>query len=369
MNNKALLALSFIPGVGNQRLRALLEHFKDPADAFEASPAELKRIPGIDTRTAQAIAGYDQSSDGTVITSMLNRLEQLNGHIITINDTEYPPSLKQIYDPPAYLYMLGAVEESDHDAIAIVGTREPTEYGKSVTENLCTALVQAGLTIVSGMARGIDTVAHTTALQAGGRTIAVIGSGIDIIYPQDNVRLSRQIKERGAILSEYHIGTKPDAGNFPKRNRIISGMTLGTVIIESSETGGAMITASYALDHNREVFAVPGAIYEKQSRGTNKLIKGGRAKLVISPEDIVEEIASRFKYIQSEIVAAQSTLPTFELNMFEQKIFDVLSKQPTHIDIIAEQAGLSTSDTLVHLLALEFKGAVKQLAGKMFCHR
>ncbi len=369
MNYKALLALSFVPRVGNQRLRALLNHFDDPGDAFKASPAELKRIPTIDTRTANEISGYDPDSNGTVLTTMLQRLERLGGKIISINDPDYPASLKQIYDPPAFLYILGALAETDHDSVAIVGTRVPTEYGKSVTDELSRELVQAGLTIVSGMARGIDTVAHSSALQAGGRTIAVIGSGIDIIYPQDNIRLSRQIKEQGAILSEYHIGTKPDAVNFPKRNRIISGMTLGTVIIESSETGGAMITASYALDQNREVFAIPGPIHEKQSRGTNKLIQQGRAKLVVSPDDIVEEIVSKLKYTQTNGTGSQSTPPAFEFNMFEQNIFDVLSKQPLHIDVIAQQSGLSTSDTLVHLLSLEFKGAVKQLAGKMFCKR
>lgn len=367
MNTRALLALSFVPGVGNQRLRALLDHFDDPADAFSASPRELNAIPAIDSRTAREITRFRPDNSG--IDTILRKLELLNGNIISIKDPVYPESLKQIYDPPALLYMLGSVEESDHDSIAIVGTRNPTEYGKTVTEDICTGLVRSGFTIVSGLARGIDTVAHTTALQCKGRTIAVIGCGVDIIYPQDNVNISLRIRESGAILSEYHIGTKPEAGNFPKRNRIISGMTLGTVIIESSRTGGAMITASYALDQNREIFAVPGPVHENRSSGTNTLIQRGHAKLIQSYEDIIEEIVSRLRYIQPEIAAAESLQPPPDMNMFEEKIFNVLSSQPLHIDDLAHKAELSTSDTLVHLLSLEFKGAVRQLAGKMFARR
>jgi len=369
MHNQALLALTFVPGVGNQRLRALLDHFDDPADAFRASPSELHAIPSIDKRTAKNISKYNPVENGAAIASMLKKLERLNGRIISINDDEYPVSLKEVYDPPAFLYAVGSLKQEDHDSVAIVGTRLPTEYGKTITEELCSALVQSGLTIVSGLARGIDTVAHSATIQSGGRTIAVTGCGLDIIYPQENIRLSQQIQNHGAILSEYHIGTKPDAGNFPKRNRIISGMTLGTVIIESSETGGAMITASYALDQNREVFAIPGEINRKQCRGTNKLIQQGRAKLILSADDIIEEIVSRFKFIQPDTNQVQSASPPPDLNMFEQKIYDVLSRQPLHIDHIAEKAGLSSSDSLVHLLSLEFKGVVKQLAGKMFSRR
>ncbi len=367
MKNRDLLALSFVPGVGNQRMRALLDHFNEPADAFKASFAELKSIPSIDSRTAAEITKYRPDNNG--IDTILRRLDRLGGRIISIKDPEYPESLKQIYDPPALLYTLGNMEQSDHDSIAIVGTRNPTEYGKKVTGEICTGLVQSGFTIVSGLARGIDTVAHTTTLQSGGRTIAVIGCGIDIIYPQDNIRISKQIQQTGAILSEYHIGTKPDAGNFPKRNRIISGMTLGTVIIESSPTGGAMITASYALDQNREIFAVPGPINEERSSGTNKLIQQGRAKLVQSSEDIIEEVVLKLKYITPTTSVVQKPQPPPDLTMFEEKIYGVISQHPGHIDEIAQKAGLSTSDTLVHLLSLEFKGVVKQLAGKMFARR
>ncbi len=356
-----------VPGVGNQRLRALLDHFDDPADAFRASPTELKSIPAIDSRTAREITRFSPDNNG--IDTILRKLDLLKGKIISIKEPEYPASLSQIYDPPALLYMLGNIKQSDHDSIAIVGTRNPTEYGKTVTEEICTGLVQSGFTIVSGLARGIDAVAHAATLQSGGRTVAVIGCGVDIIYPQDNVRISRQVQETGAILSEYHIGTKPEAGNFPKRNRIISGMTLGTVIVESSPEGGAMITASYALDQNREIFAVPGPIHEKRSSGTNTLIQQGRAKLIQSYEDIVEEVISKLKYITPMVSTLEPPQPPPDMNMFEEKIFNVLSSQPLHIDDVAHQSGLSTSDALVHLLSLEFKGAVKQLAGKMFARR
>ncbi len=364
MDYRSLLTLSFVPRVGNQRLRALLDYFNEPAEALKASVPKLKSIPSIDSRTAAEISKFQP--DNNEIDTILRRLDRLGGRIVTIKDSGYPESLKEIYDPPALLYVLGNLDKSDHDSIAIVGTRNPSEYGKIATGEICTGLVQSGFTIISGLARGIDTVAHTTALHYGGRTIAVIGCGVDIIYPQDNVRISKQIQQTGAILSEYHIGTKPDAGNFPKRNRIISGMTLGTVVIESSPTGGAMITASYALDQNREIFAVPGPINEERSNGTNKLIQQGRAKLVQSFEDIVEEVVSKLRYITPKTTSVQTLQPPPDLNMFEEKIHSVITQQPVHIDEIAKKTGLSTSDTLVHLLSLEFKGVVKQLAGKMF---
>lgn len=364
MNIRGLLTLSFVPGVGNQRLRSLLEYFSDPADAFNASVEELKSIPSIDVRTARAISQFDQNVDE--VDRILRKVERMGAKILAITEPGYPLMLKKIYDPPAFLYVLGEMKDQDHDAIAIVGTRTPSEYGKSVTERLSADLVRAGFTIVSGLARGIDTIAHRVAVRTGGRTIAVIGCGIDIVYPQDNVRISQQIQKNGAIVSEYHTGTKPDAVNFPRRNRIISGMSLGTVIIESSETGGAMITASYALDQNREIFAIPGPITDKRSSGTNRLIQQGRAKLVQRYEDILEEVVTKLRFITPEGESVRTTPPP-NLNIFEQKIFEILSHTPMHIDTIAESSGISTSDALVHLLSLEFKGAVKQLAGKMFC--
>jgi DNA processing protein len=361
---RTLLKIISIPGVGNQRLRSLLTHFEDPDDILSASFAELKAVDLIDSRTARNIT--EAMFDEKEIDAVLGKLDHIGGSILTVRDDIYPPWLKHIYDAPAMLYMLGNIEPVDHDSIAIVGTRNPSEYGKIVTEKLCTDLSNAGFTIVSGLARGIDTVAHRTAVRHGGRTIAVTGSGIDVVYPQENVRLSREIRTHGAILTEYPLGTKPDAGNFPRRNRIISGLSLGTIIVESDVTGGAMITASYALDQNREVFAVPGTITERRSAGTNKLIQQGRAKLVQSYDDIIEEIASKLRYGHPASVEDKPSGRPSDMNMFEQKIYESLGDNPVHIDAIANQTGLSTSDALVHLLALEFKGSVKQLAGKMF---
>ncbi len=219
-----------------------------------------------------------------------------------------------------------------------------------------------GLTVVSGLARGIDTAAHTAALKAGGRTLAVIGSGIDVIYPSENKRLAERISHKGAILSEYEMGAKPDAVNFPRRNRIISGLALGTLIVETTETGGAMITASTALDQNREVFAVPGPITENRSRGTNLLIKEGRAKLVEQVDDIVSELQTKLR----PRLRTEEKKIEIPLSLFEKRLFDCLGSGPLHIDAIAAQTGLATSDALVNLLSLEFKGIVKQLPGKMF---
>jgi DNA processing protein len=219
-----------------------------------------------------------------------------------------------------------------------------------------------GITVVSGLARGIDTTAHSATLKSGGRTIAVIGSGLDVPYPPENKKLLDQIADTGVVVSEFPMGAKPDAPNFPRRNRIISGLSLGTVIIESAEDGGAMITASTALDQNREVFAIPGNINDKRSSGPNKLIQEGRAKLVQNVDDILAELNVKLE----KGSAKKEERPAIQLTIFEQKIYDILGTDPTHIDDIAEAADSSTSDVLVTLLSLEFKGLIKQLPGKMF---
>jgi DNA processing protein len=218
------------------------------------------------------------------------------------------------------------------------------------------------VTVVSGLARGIDTVAHAATLKAGGRTVAVIGSGLDVPYPPENRKLMELIDDEGAIVSEFPMGTKPDAPNFPRRNRIISGMTLGTIVIESGEDGGAMITASTALDQNREVFAVPGTIYEKKSAGPNLLIQRGQAKLVLTVADVVEELG---RSLPKTGVAARTPVEP-SLTLFERAVYEQLSSDPLHIDTIADRAATSTADALVTLLGLEFKGVVRQLPGKHF---
>ncbi|MGH2567735.1 MAG: DNA-processing protein DprA, partial [Bacteroidota bacterium] len=245
---------------------------------------------------------------------------------------------------------------------AVVGTRHPSAYGQQVAEQFSAELSKLGITTVSGLARGVDTIVHTSTLKAGGRTIAVIGSGLDVPYPPENKKLLEKIAEEGAVVSEFQMGAKPDAPNFPRRNRIISGLSLGSIIIESAEDGGAMITASTALDQDREVFAVPGNIGEKRSRGPHKLIRERRAKLVASIDDVLEE----FQLLQRSHKRDREAEPKIELTLFEQKIYDVLTAEPTHIDAIAELANVSPTDALVNLLSLEFKGLVRQLPGKYF---
>ena len=259
----------------------------------------------------------------------------------------------------------GGLTEGDRFAVAIVGTRNPTPYGATMAEKFAQELARLGIVVVSGLARGIDTIVHAAAVKAGGRTLAVIGSGLDVMYPPENRNLAERIAARGAVISECEMGTKPDAGNFPRRNRIISGLTLGTLVIETDVGGGAMITASTALDQNREVFAVPGNVTTKQSRGCHTLIKNGRATLAESIDDILAELAPKLRPILKESAKGESKLPV-QITLFEKTVYDVLSDNPCHIDIVAESAGISTADALVSLLGLEFKGFVRQLPGKMF---
>jgi DNA processing protein len=355
-----LLTLAAVPGIGANRLRILVAHFGSPTAVLGAAPRELIKVEGIDRKLASNIAHQRISS--SYIDDQLSRLNKVNGRIITLWDDEYPHYLRKIFDPPPLLFVVGSIERPDQYSLAIVGTRHPSTYGKLMAERFAKDLCGSGISIVSGLARGIDTAAHQAALRAGGRTIAVIGSGIDIIYPPENKKLADHIEENGAIVSEFVMGTKPDPGNFPRRNRIISGMSLGTLVIETAENGGAMITASIALDQNRELFAVPGNITEKSSAGTNKLIRDGQAKLVQSVDDILLELQTPLKAILKNI--PQKTVPQF--SVFEQKIYDALSDEPIHIDQISDRTGLSSSDTLVQLLGLEFKGVVRQLAGKLF---
>ncbi len=358
LNVRDLLRLASVPRIGPLKIRALVAHFKDPAEVLSASPRELVQVPGIDKKLASAIAHHKNGE--AFADEQLKRLNKVGGRVVTLWDKEYPDLLKRIYDPPVFLFVLGKIAKQDSASVAIVGTRRPSTYGQQIAEEFSRGLAKLGITTVSGLARGVDTIVHASTLKAGGRTLAVIGSGIDVYYPPENRKLQEQIAESGAVISEFPMGAKPDAPNFPRRNRLISGISLGTIVIESAEDGGAMITATTALDQNREVFAVPGNINEKRSEGTNKLIRDGRAKLVTSLEDVFEELRLPHATVKRE------RIPAIELSMFEQQVVDVLTSEPQHIDVIAERAQVSTSDALVRLLGLEFKGVVKQLPGKHF---
>ncbi len=361
MDVRALLSLSMVPGIGVARLRALVNHFGDPQSVLSAGERDLVAVEGIDRGTARKILGRGDYEEE--IQAQLSRLNRVGGRIITLWDREFPENLKRIYDPPVFLFVRGTISNADKYSVAMVGTRNPTAYGRRIAEKFASGLAGQGITVISGLARGIDTVAHAAAVRSGGRTVAVLGSGVDVIYPAENRRLSEEIVAGGCLVSEYYMGAKPDAMNFPRRNRIISGMSLGTILVETDINGGAMITAGTALDQNREVFAVPGNILEKKSRGTNKLIKEGQAKLVEDVSDVIDELRYKLKSI---LKAQPRPQPKVQLTIFEQKVYDILTEEPCHIDVLSEKGGMTTSDLLVQLLSLELKGVVKQLAGKYF---
>jgi DNA processing protein len=359
-----LFLLLSVEGIGPGKIRNLLAKFRNTNNILSSDFQSLLAVEGISTNLASRIRNSANERDKIekFTEAELNKLEKLGGELVSIWDEEYPPLLKKIYDPPLLFYLLGELKESDQYSIAIVGTRRPTNYGKIQAERFSGDLANQGITIVSGMARGIDSIAHNGAIKAGGRTIAVIGSGLDVIYPPENNKLFEKIINNGAVLSEFALGTNPDAQNFPKRNRIISGLSLGVVIIETGIAGGAMQTASFALDQNREVFALPGNVGVKQADGTNLLIQKSEAELIRSAEDIILELELKLKPILGKNIPKQQ----IDLTLFEEKILNVLNSETQHIDKIASLTNVSTSDCLVNLLSLEFKGLIKQLPGKMF---
>jgi DNA processing protein len=364
-----ILVLSRIPGVGPARLRSLLSRFHDLSSIAGVSPRELLKAEGVDRKTALSIASFLRhgipQDAARFADEQVQKLGRAQGRMLTIWDQDYPDQLKRIYDPPPFLFIRGALLDQDATAVAVVGTRSPSTYGTRIAERFAMELAVKGITVVSGLARGIDTIAHGAALKAGGRTVAIIGSGIDIIYPSENSDLARRLTSHGALLSEFVMGTKPDAVNFPQRNRLISGMTLGSIVIETGVEGGAMITARSALDQGREVFAVPSPLVPGSRSGTNLLIRDGSATLVESVDDIIRELAPKLGGLAAHVqAAARQPLPP--LSLFEQRLFDVLDCLPQHIDLVAERSGYSTAEALVHLLSLEFKGVARQLPGKLF---
>jgi DNA processing protein len=363
-----LLVLSQIPAVGSNRLRGLVARFGSPDSAMNAPAREIALVDGFSKKLATSVAHFRKSSSYDNACSwasrQLSRLNRAGGRIVSCWDEAYPELLRRIYDPPAFFFIKGTLTDNDRYSIAVVGTRNPSEYGLSLAGRFSHEFARLGITVISGLARGIDTEAHTSALKGGGRSIAVIGSGLDVIYPGENRPLADRCSGNGCIISECEMGAKPDAVNFPRRNRIVSGLSLGTLVIETDINGGAMITANSALDQNREVFAVPGAVTSRRSRGCHALIREGRAKLVESIDDILTELGPRLRPLLKG--PGDERKPPAELSLFERQVYDALPCDPCHIDALASRAGLSTSDVLVNLLSLEFKGLVRQLPGKMF---
>ena len=364
---KYWIALKSIAGVGNITFPALVDKFGSLPAIFTAPVSKLMETPGISKNIATAIAGF---KNWDKVKEELELLDKNEINIITYQDDLYPAKLMNIYDRPPFLYVRGNLNKDDIN-IAIVGSRLASTYGKYTTEKISRELALKGLTIVSGMARGIDSVAHRGALTAHGRTIAVLGSGLDVIYPPENKKLFAEIIENGAVISEFPPGTPPRSANFPTRNRIISGMSYGVVIVEAGEKSGSLITARLALEQGREVFAVPGSIDAAGSRGTNKLIKQG-AKLIENTDDILEEILPQIErtivlkphsIANSEAIAAKSS----EIfSAVDQKIIDFISGGRVHIDDLISSTGLSSADILSALTTLELKGIRSAASGKVF---
>jgi len=351
------LALKTVPGVGNRLFLQLLKHFGEPKEVFEASRERLLKVEGISGRIASTIADYKIPKR---VQEDLALVHKSGFRIVTFSDHNYPGLLREIHDPPPLLYVHGGLRP-DSVNIAIVGSRNPTPYGRTVTHELSAGLAQRGLTVISGMARGIDSAAHAGALAGKGETIAVLGSGLGTVYPAENKKLFHRIAERGAVVSEFPVLTPPEAHNFPIRNRIISGLALGAVIVEATQKSGSLITARLAAEQGREVFAVPGSVSSFKSMGTHGLIKEG-AKLVENVNDIIEEL----NIAQPTAPTIDRERPAIELSDDEETILGKLSPYPIHIDRLIQQLPLSTGEVSGILLGLELKGLVMQTPGKCF---
>lgn len=352
------LALYTVKGVGSARFRALLNAFGSPSEVFAAKERSLREVPGIDEGVASSIIAARNSGDGR---KLFERLQRCDAAMVSIWDPEYPEKLREIHDPPALLFVRGTLPASQEICVAVVGTRTPSLYGVKVAHSLAEDLASRGIAIVSGLARGIDTSAHEGALRAGGRTFAVFGCGVDVIYPQENKALALKILATGGLISESLPETPPDSGLFPRRNRIISGICLGTLVVQGSETSGALITARCALDQNREVFAVPGAVDDKRSRGPHLLIRQG-AVLVETVDDILKELGVGFHQNQSAVQPANLPPP----NASEATVLAKLSREPRHIDELVRELQSPVAAVLADLLGLEMKGWVVQSPGKLF---
>jgi DNA processing protein len=354
------LGLSLTPGVGSILIKRLLDRFKTPEAVFHAPMKELLRIEGLGERVAGEIRKGPLEK---AVEKELNLLKGLGGTILTFKEDAYPKRLRDIYDPPALLYVRGELKKEDELAVAIVGSRKTSLYGRWITEKVSQELARYGVTIVSGMARGIDSVAHKGAISGGGRTIAVLGCGVDVVYPSENRNLFHQIINQGAILSEFPMGSPPEGGHFPRRNRIISGLSIGVAVVQASAESGSLITAGYALEQGREVFAVPGNVGAEGSRGTNRLIKEG-AKLVETSEDILEDILPQWTRERETIQKVEP--PKRDLNEEEMALYQLLGETPVHIDVIIRESRLDPGRVSSLLLDLELKGLISQWPGKCF---
>lgn len=364
MNAKeALVALNMIDHVGPVRLRQLLQFFPDPPAVLAASQDALSRVPGIGAETADAIAHWQQTTD---LGAELRRIDDYGCHVLVQDDELYPELLRQIYDPPIVLYVKGSLIARDKNAVAMVGSRRTTPYGLESARRLAYQLAYLGVTVVSGGARGIDTASHQGALRAKGRTVAVLGNGINIVFPPENIELFERITAQGAILTQFPFNRRADKQSFPIRNRIVAGMTLGTVVVEANLASGALITANMAIDNGRQVFAVPGRVDSPQSKGCHELIKKG-AKLCEGPEDILTEFEYLFPQGNRPAPPNETgILPALELSSHETAVLNSVAHDERSVDDIIHQSGLPASAVAVALLSLEMKRLLRQLPGRLY---
>lgn len=356
------IALTRVHGLGCTGFKRVADHLGDPRQVFWLSEKELGQVPGLDR---QAIEGILSFSNWNEVREEMGRIFEAGVRIVPFSDANYPPRLRMIPDPPPFLYVKGEIRDGDENAVAVVGSRSASEYGLRITRDLCRGLASLGFTVVSGMALGIDGEAHQEAIGVGGRTVAVLGSGVDVAYPWEHKALYQTICQHGAVLSELPMGTPPFSYNFPTRNRIISGLSLGVVVVEATERSGSLITARLAGEQGREVFAVPGQAGASRSRGTHRLIRQG-AKLVDGIGDIIEEIAPQFLSQAGRLKEVPSpTLPP-DTSPEVRKVFELVLRGPIQIDEVIQASGLSPAKVSGILLDMEIKGYLRQLPGKRF---
>ena len=354
-DKKFWIGFNLIKGIGAVRMQGLLAYFGDLESAWRSSQAELAEA-GLGLKVIERVVQARESVD---LDKVWEKIEKQGIKILTWQDETYPQRLKEIDQPPPVLYIRGEYLPDDLFAVSIVGTRRVTPYGRQITEELASFLAANGMTVISGLARGVDVIAHQTSLKAGGRTIGILGSGVDRIYPPEHRALAEQIMERGAIISDYPPGTPPDASNFPPRNRIISGLSLAVVVIEAGETSGALITAEFAAEQGREVFAVPGSILAPQSKGTNKLIQQGALPL-LGVTDLMQALDITRMGGQK---SARKIMPS---DATEAKLLSVLGSEPLHVDEIRNQSDLPIEKVSAALALMELKGIVRQVGGMKY---